>query len=252
MGQKAGCVPQVAAESEHAVTLNIYDVGGSKAVQEANKLFRTLGTGAFHAAVEIYGKEWSYGFCEEGTGVFSCLPRSCEQHAYRESLAMGETDISQADLPHIIEHISKEWIGEDYDLLRKNCCHFAAALVKEFHVGPVPTWVTNLAGAGATIDKGFQEAVVGAGKTVDLAKGAAIIAAAKAGEIDEKYNVKSTVQAKARDLLVKAGELDGQWGLTTAFAKFAKDLQGKAQLLSCNAGKAASGEAIEPHHPSHA
>ena len=42
------------------------------------------GTGAFHAAIEVYRVEWSYGFTDEGTGIFACDPtgfaarRACE------------------------------------------------------------------------------------------------------------------------------------------------------------------------------
>ena len=49
------------------VTLNIYDVSGHPILKNANKLFRAVGAGAYHAAVEINGEEWSYGGCDEGT-----------------------------------------------------------------------------------------------------------------------------------------------------------------------------------------
>ena len=38
------------------------------------EVLRVAGTGAFHAAVEVYRAEWSYGFTDEGTGVFCCEP----------------------------------------------------------------------------------------------------------------------------------------------------------------------------------
>jgi hypothetical protein len=52
-----------------------------------------------------------------------------------------------------------------------NCCHFSDALLKELEVSPVPGWVVNLAGAGASIRR-----------SVGNAKEAANIAAAAAAE----------------------------------------------------------------------
>ena len=72
-----------------------------------------------------------------------------------------------------------DWLGLDYDLLRKNCCLFSKALVEKLGVGPVPGWVTNLAAAGATLHDGIL-------KGKEYADKAAIMAKAKAGEFDEK------------------------------------------------------------------
>lgn len=90
--------------------LRIYDVTGAEArvprfvclqvackkvVSGLNRLCRVIGTGAFHAGVEawhevpaavekpnkgvelaageqVYGLEWSFGFTDDGSGVFSC------------------------------------------------------------------------------------------------------------------------------------------------------------------------------------
>lgn len=43
------------------------------AVLEANDLLHKLGTGIFHAAVEVYGLEWSYGKSKGLDGFFSRL-----------------------------------------------------------------------------------------------------------------------------------------------------------------------------------
>merc|ERR1719282_274777 len=53
--------------------------------------------------------------------------------------------------------MSKKWLGEDYDLLRKNCCHFSNEFAKRLGVGPIPNWVLNLAGAGATCQDGYNK-----------------------------------------------------------------------------------------------
>merc|ERR1712224_476437 len=112
---------------------------------------RAVGTGAFHAAVEVQGSEWSYGYVDEGTGVFDCEPKQCDMHQYRESLPMGETPRSAKEISDLLDRMASEWPGVEYDLLRKNCCSFSDAFCQELGVGPIPSWVTNLAGAGATL-----------------------------------------------------------------------------------------------------
>jgi len=51
----------------------------------SRKLQMTIG-GAFHAGVEVYGHEWSYG----KRGVISQLPRTAEDHIYRCRLLVGK------------------------------------------------------------------------------------------------------------------------------------------------------------------
>lgn len=224
------------------VTLHIYDVTTEGAVKALNKVFRAVGTGAFHAAVEVRGAEWSYGYIDEGSGVFDCEPKSCEMHHYRESLPMGETTLSAADIAALIERMSREWPGDQYDLLRKNCCNFSNAFCQELGVGPIPTWVTNLAAAGATLridGVGGAAAAVGvaalvAGPAVAV-PAAAIIAAAKAGELDEKYRLGS-VSAKAKDLLARGGVAEKASALAGGATTLAADVDSKLNI----SGKAAT------------
>jgi hypothetical protein len=50
----------------------------------------TLGGGAFHGAIVVYGKEWSFGWNDlDLTGVFECPPRSNTAHRWRESIVLG-------------------------------------------------------------------------------------------------------------------------------------------------------------------
>mmetsp|Transcript_51327 Transcript_51327/g.166420 ORF Transcript_51327/g.166420 Transcript_51327/m.166420 type:complete len:264 (+) Transcript_51327:101-892(+) len=196
------------------VTLHIYDVGGTRLVRGANKIFRTLGTGAFHAGVEIYGTEWSFGFIEFGSGVFPNPPTHCPGHQYRERLELGQTNLNEHQVEAVIDRLAEEWQGPDYDLLRHNCCHFSAALCRALDVDEVPRWVTNLAGAGATINKGFKLPAIVAGQAIDRAANLRIIQAAKNGDVDNQYRVKGAMKARAQDLLQKAGELDSRLGIS--------------------------------------
>jgi hypothetical protein len=154
--------------------------------------------------VEVLGKEWSYGYNPDRTGVFSVPPKECKSHIFRESVELGQTSLSEDEINAIIEQMKVDWPGMEYDLLRHNCVLFSDAFAQELGVGPIPSWVTNLAGAGATLMDGFEAGK----KTVEPAL---IIAKAKAGAIDEKYKISSTCKAKARDLLIKAGDFDEQY-----------------------------------------
>eukprot|EP00449_Zooxanthella_nutricula_P009942 CAMPEP_0198513768 /NCGR_PEP_ID=MMETSP1462-20131121/16266_1 /TAXON_ID=1333877 /ORGANISM="Brandtodinium nutriculum, Strain RCC3387" /LENGTH=478 /DNA_ID=CAMNT_0044243193 /DNA_START=21 /DNA_END=1454 /DNA_ORIENTATION=- len=135
---------------EAPVTLHIYDVPTHPTGRRVNGVFRALGTGAFHAGVEVYGVEWSFGGNQEGdggTGVFTCQPRGCEGHAYRESIHMGHTPMEEERVRAMIGRISKEWLASDYNILRANCCHFSDLLCQKLQVGAIPSWVRNLSGA---------------------------------------------------------------------------------------------------------
>merc|ERR1712232_443966 len=120
---------------------------------------------------------------------------------------MGETKLSEAEVDALIKKLSDEWRGDSYDLLRRNCCTFSDELCQQLGVGPVPRWVVNLAGAGATVHDGFK-------KASSEAERAAIIAKAKAGEIDEKYQISSKTQALASGLVGKASALNEKYGVS--------------------------------------
>merc|ERR1711934_1341124 len=137
-----------------AVQLNVYDVMPN--LSGANKVLKDwLGAGgAFHSAIVVYGQEWAFGGCEEGTGVFCTPPKAVDQNpfAFKETIEMGETLASMEEVAAIIDRLSIEWQGNTYDLTRRNCCDFAEAFSAELKV-PVefPPWVNRLAGAGAAV-----------------------------------------------------------------------------------------------------
>eukprot|EP00931_Biecheleriopsis_adriatica_P061903 TRINITY_DN37249_c0_g1_i1.p1 TRINITY_DN37249_c0_g1~~TRINITY_DN37249_c0_g1_i1.p1 ORF type:complete len:457 (-),score=103.72 TRINITY_DN37249_c0_g1_i1:47-1417(-) len=142
------------ARHEAPVTLHIYDVPRHKAGVRLNGLFRAIGTGAFHAGVEVFGKEWSYG-CQQrddsGSGVFTCDPRGCEAHRYREEVPMGHTSLTEEQVRQILEELRLTWKSQDYNILRQNCCHFSDELCERLGVGRTPAWVMNMANLGAAL-----------------------------------------------------------------------------------------------------
>jgi len=145
------------------VTLHVYDLGPS--FQGMNMVGRAIGTGVFHAGVEVYGQEWSFCCGQDGeyrTGIFCVPPRGCVAHVYREPIQMGNTHLSEAQVRDLIKKLYREWPGRDYDLLRRNCCHFSAEFCRRLGVGDIPSWITSLAGVGAMLHDGMRFAVKGA------------------------------------------------------------------------------------------
>lgn len=131
------------------VFLHVYDLGTSGEGQALNTVLGVFNTGAFHCGVEVYGKEWSFrGRVCSGTGVFATRPRCCEHHSYNRTITMGETTLSGTDVSRLIGVLQREWPGNGYDTLRRNCCHFSDKLCRCLGVGSIPSWVTSLANAG--------------------------------------------------------------------------------------------------------
>lgn len=139
------------------VILHIYDVTNSgsdktnNTIVQINKIFKDgIGLGGiFHSAVQVYGdEEWSFGFCEQGSGVFSCPPSKNPMYTYRERMVLGKTNCSIFKVNQILRELSREWSGSSYDLLSRNCNHFCDELCERLGVQKLPGWVNRFANAG--------------------------------------------------------------------------------------------------------
>ncbi|KAJ6421221.1 hypothetical protein OIU84_028572 [Salix udensis] len=139
------------------VILHVYDVTNSgsektnNTILNINKVFKdAIGLGGiFHSAVQVYGEdEWSFGFCEHGTGVFSCPSGKNPMYTYREGIVLGKTNFSIFKVNQILRELSREWPGSDYDLLAKNCNHFCDEFCERLGVPKLPGWVNRFANAG--------------------------------------------------------------------------------------------------------
>ncbi|XP_010537155.1 PREDICTED: deSI-like protein At4g17486 [Tarenaya hassleriana] len=139
------------------VVLHIYDVTNSgsektnNTIVQINRIFKDgIGLGGiFHSAIQVFGdEEWSFGFCEEGTGVFSCPSSENPMYAYREKIVIGRTECSIFLVNQILRELSREWPGHSYDLLSKNCNHFCNEFCDRLGVQKLPGWVNRFAHAG--------------------------------------------------------------------------------------------------------
>lgn len=132
------------------VYLHVYDLQESFKV--ANSVMKGLGTGVYHCAVEVFGREWSFGMNDRGTGVYYCEPKGNTSHYYRQSIPMGPTKLSRREVSEMIQEMKPLWIGKDYTLLYKNCCDFSGDLCRGLDVGQLPGWLRSAAGAGGRIE----------------------------------------------------------------------------------------------------
>jgi hypothetical protein len=152
------------------VTLRIYDVTGGlkpwqeKAVLAINVAARSWIGGAYHVGVEVYGKEWAFG----GGGVYWTNPKQeVMGHAFRESVIMPHTGMDPSEVPSADggsllepkevsmlceEALSPMWVGSSYDLIHRNCCHFADVLCSKLGVGTIPKWINRVARGASSVD----------------------------------------------------------------------------------------------------
>jgi len=141
------------------VLLHIYDVSQEDSIQKLNRVLAhkhsplKLG-GVFHAGVEVNGLEWSFGYsCSDTVPGVSCTePRCNPQHHFRQTVRLKWTKVPPEEIADIISDLIEEYPGEDYELLRRNCCHFADDFCKRLGVGGIPGWVHRLARIGAQVD----------------------------------------------------------------------------------------------------
>ncbi|XP_027367428.1 deubiquitinase DESI2-like [Abrus precatorius] len=142
------------------VIVHIYDVTNNQSqrlnstVLHINRIFKDgIGLGGiFHSAVQVYGdEEWSFGFCEAGTGVFSNPSGKNTMYTYRKSVVMGKTNFSVFKVNRILRELCREWPGNSYELLSKNCNHFCDEFCVRLGVPKLPGWVNRFANAGDVV-----------------------------------------------------------------------------------------------------
>ena len=105
----------------------------------------SLNFGVFHAGVEIDGVEYSFGWCEDGTGVYSCTPKDSPGYHFRTTVEMGDCVLTRAQINQLLSRMVKEWTGPSYSTLGRNCCTFSNELCVGLRVGEIPPWINNLA-----------------------------------------------------------------------------------------------------------
>lgn len=165
--------PEEAAGGALAVYVHVYDVSEEESIQKLNKWLASRHSplkfgGVFHAGVEVNGLEWSFGMSQSDTmpGISCCEPRTHPAHHYRQTCQLRNTRCNAEEISDLLHRLIEEYPGDDYDFLRRNCCHFADDFCRRLGAGGIPGWIHRLARVGAFAD-GAMQAITGR-KLIDL------------------------------------------------------------------------------------
>eukprot|EP00397_Hematodinium_sp_SG-2012_P025607 GEMP01026766.1.p1 GENE.GEMP01026766.1~~GEMP01026766.1.p1 ORF type:complete len:456 (+),score=43.74 GEMP01026766.1:137-1504(+) len=141
------------------VLLNVYDLAPQ--ISSFNGFFANQAYtlfGFFHAGIEIYGEEWSFyrtpgpecGICR------SRKPKMHSVHVFRQTVNLGKTRLSKQGVRDVLTtKLRRDWRGDSYDLLAKNCISFCDAFAVELSVNPAPSWVSNLHESASSVTSIF-------------------------------------------------------------------------------------------------
>merc|ERR1712232_598631 len=101
---------------KNTVFLNVFDLAPAVSVPNAvlcNSNYSTVG--AFHAAVEVYGEEWSFYRTPNPTSCGVCKslrPRNHPVHVYRQSVNLGLTALKDWEVRYLIRaKLALAWPG---------------------------------------------------------------------------------------------------------------------------------------------
>jgi len=126
--------------SSVVVVLNIYDLS------PANDYLYPIGFGLHHSGVEILGVEYSFA---SGGGIFESRPKVAPGAKFRESLEIGSFGGGSAEVQSAISNLRSDFGSDAYNLINKNCNHFANALVYNLLRKQIPAHVNRLANIGS-------------------------------------------------------------------------------------------------------
>jgi len=158
---------QEAANRRLAVRIHIYDVSHDATMIQINQVFARKDSplkfgGAFHVGVEVNNLEWCFGASQSDTkpGVSCLMPKKHPNHHFRQSVFLGYTDLSAEEVGALISNLVEQYPGPDYDLLSRNCCHFADDFCCRLGVGHIPGWIHRFADIGTHLVGIVQTAAV--------------------------------------------------------------------------------------------
>ena len=75
--------------------------------------------GVFHGGIVVDGLEWSFGYCESGSGVYACKPKLNPMYVFRETVDLGTCLKTKQEVRDILKALKIAWPGTDYEVLTK-------------------------------------------------------------------------------------------------------------------------------------
>lgn len=126
--------------------LNVYSpTGGQHAV--------------YHSGLEVNGAEYVFGGGDTSfSGVSAQRPRVPPPGSgwvFYQAVDLGELQVTRDEAQRAVTELQLEFPARTYDLVTRNCNHFADALAKRLCGGRgIPSWVNRAAGMGAALGVG--------------------------------------------------------------------------------------------------
>ena len=122
------------------VLLNLYDLS------PANDCLFNVGLGLHHSGIEVNGTEYSFG--SGGAGIFESPPRVAPGAKFRQQIELGSYDGGSRELQQALDDLRSDFGAGDYNLIKKNCNHFANALSWKLLQKTIPGYVNRIAEVG--------------------------------------------------------------------------------------------------------
>jgi hypothetical protein len=122
--------------------------------------------------------EYAYGAHDgASSGIFEVVPRRCPGYTFRESVLVGSTGLTRAEVRALMAELANDFPGDAYNLVSRNCNHFCDAACRRLVArARIPRWVNRLAKIGVA----FTCVIPGNGRAVRRKGGALPPAAAAA------------------------------------------------------------------------
>lgn len=143
------------------ISVNVYDL---MPPSRLSSFLWLSGMSICHSGVVINEEEeWAFGGHDvEGvSGVYVTRPRDVPDNAtFRTTLQIGVTILSDRAIRKEMDRLRAEYTGPSYDLLSKNCNHFAEDVCMALCGVKPPAWINRIAGYGAKLPLCVSEAWV--------------------------------------------------------------------------------------------
>jgi hypothetical protein len=108
--------------------------------------------------------EYAYGAHDgASSGIFEVVPRRCPGYTFRESVLVGSTGLTRAEVRALMAELANDFPGDAYNLVSRNCNHFCDAACRRLVArARIPRWVNRLAKIGVA----FTCVIPGNGRAV--------------------------------------------------------------------------------------